>query len=203
MLVIKQYGGAAMVQDPQVAEVPDMVRSALDCVEIDHVLPVDKISDCLVRLTREAPAMSAISAKPTDNDGEQPSGLPDRPASGALAPMVCPECGGSLWESQHGVLLRYECHEGHAYSAESLLCDQREAVEAALWAAVRTLDENAEMYRRMAQKAAQRNHRETANVLADQARTQAERATLIRKVISLEPLSKSGPQTAAPEARRA
>ena len=39
--------------------------------------------------------------------------------------------------------MRFRCHTGHAYSAESLLAAINERVEDALWNAVRAIDEGA------------------------------------------------------------
>ena len=38
--------------------------------------------------------------------------------------LTCPECGGALWEQQEGELIRFRCHVGHAYSAESMQAEQ-------------------------------------------------------------------------------
>ena len=62
---------------------------------------------------------------------------------GELAPLVCPDCGGPLWELQHDKLVRYRCRVGHAFMAESLLEGQSEVLEQALWAAVHTMEERA------------------------------------------------------------
>jgi two-component system chemotaxis response regulator CheB len=50
-------------------------------------------------------------------------------------------------------LLHYRCHVGHAYTAEALIAGQDGAVEEALWAALRTLEETAALRRRLAEDA--------------------------------------------------
>ena len=55
--------------------------------------------------------------------------------------VMCPDCGGPLWELRDEKLRRYRCRIGHAFTAESLLAGQSEALECALWAAVRTMEE--------------------------------------------------------------
>lgn len=66
-----------------------------------------------------------------------------------LTPFTCPDCGGSLWvHDDHGVR-RYRCRVGHGLSAERLLLGKREALEAALWAAVVALQERADLSRRI------------------------------------------------------
>jgi two-component system chemotaxis response regulator CheB len=118
-------------------------------------------------------------------------GLPHRPPEGELAPLICPECGGSLWEARHGTLLRYECHEGHAFTGESLLNGQNEMIEEAMWAALRALDENAELLRRMAGRARSANRPESAKTFEEHARDAEDRAHLIRNVL----LGKEGAST--------
>jgi two-component system, chemotaxis family, protein-glutamate methylesterase/glutaminase len=49
------------------------------------------------------------------------------------------------------------CHVGHRFTEDSLVGAQTEAVEAALWNAVRVLREKAMFARHLAQRAAERN----------------------------------------------
>ncbi|MCP4253018.1 MAG: chemotaxis protein CheB, partial [Candidatus Scalindua sp.] len=44
---IKEYGGLAIVQDPKTAETDSMPRSAIDTVDVDHIIPLDEIGDFL------------------------------------------------------------------------------------------------------------------------------------------------------------
>ncbi len=62
----------------------------------------------------------------------------------------CPECGGVLREIQDGKLLRFRCRVGHAFSAENVLAEQSEALDKALWVAMRTLEEKVELLQRLA-----------------------------------------------------
>jgi hypothetical protein len=78
------------------------------------------------------------------------------PFPGAPTPLTCPDCGGALWELARGDLVRYRCHVGHAYTADSMVAAQASTVEGALWSALRTLEEKAELSRRMAERADQR-----------------------------------------------
>ena len=59
--------------------------------------------------------------------------------------FTCPECHGTLFEIDDEQVLRFRCHVGHALTAESLAADQVEALEATLWAAVRSFEERAEL----------------------------------------------------------
>jgi two-component system chemotaxis response regulator CheB len=48
-----------------------------------------------------------------------------------------------------GEFRHFRCHVGHAFSLDSLLGEQGEDVERALWAAVRSLEEAAALSRRL------------------------------------------------------
>ena len=56
---------------------------------------------------------------------------------GAASTYACPECHGVLLQVEEGGRVRFRCHTGHAYSAESLLAAINERMEDALWNTVR------------------------------------------------------------------
>lgn len=55
--------------------------------------------------------------------------------------LNCPDCGGVLWKMEHGNTLRYRCHTGHTYQADTLLQQKDNGLEEALWVALRILEE--------------------------------------------------------------
>jgi two-component system chemotaxis response regulator CheB len=61
---------------------------------------------------------------------------------GKLTPYACPECHGVLSAVQDGNIIRYRCHTGHAYSADSLLTSITEKIEDSLWSAIRGVEES-------------------------------------------------------------
>ena len=71
--------------------------------------------------------------------------------AGRTRPSVfaCPDCHGVLWEIEDGELLRFRCRIGHAYTADSLRLALTQSGEDALWIALRTIEEKAELFRRM------------------------------------------------------
>jgi two-component system chemotaxis response regulator CheB len=73
----------------------------------------------------------------------------DPEEKGVPSDLTCPECGGSLRESRVEGVIHFRCRTGHAYSPETLLVKQSDVVDAAIWAAVRALQENADLARRM------------------------------------------------------
>src|SRR5204862_1420023 len=94
---------------------------------------------------------------------------------------------------------------GHAWSPDSLLARQSEALEEAFWTALRALEEKAALSRRLAERADQRGHGQAAKSFREQERDAAEHATLIRGVLLRhspgEPVGRSGPGEHATTAR--
>jgi two-component system chemotaxis response regulator CheB len=95
----------------------------------------------------------------------------------------CPECGGTLWEIQEGELIRYRCRIGHAYSAQTLLSEQSEALEEALWVALRALEESVSLSKRMAQRARERGSQHGAQQFEEQAEAAHDRAEIVRRAL--------------------
>jgi hypothetical protein len=69
---------------------------------------------------------------------------------GPPSALTCSDCGGALWEVEDGRVLRYQCHVGHQYAPDVLENEQRDAVDGALWNAVRVLEEHADLKGRLA-----------------------------------------------------
>jgi two-component system chemotaxis response regulator CheB len=81
---------------------------------------------------------------------------------GELVPFSCPECGGTLWETEAGGTTSYRCRVGHAYTLQNLLARHGEAVEQALWTGYRALEEQAAMSRRVARRLGERGRAESS-----------------------------------------
>ena len=73
--------------------------------------------------------------------------------NGTPSEFACPDCGGVLWEILERGFLRYRCRVGHAFTAKYLEAEQRHAIESALWAALRALEESISLSRRPAKRA--------------------------------------------------
>jgi two-component system chemotaxis response regulator CheB len=156
---IKNEGGLAVAQEPSEAVFPSMPQSAIDNVEVDHVAPVAEIPALLVRLTSEplsqgALAMANRREQQTDSAEVGTANLLDKHSHGPPTAITCPECGGALWERKDGRVFRYQCHVGHSYTAEALVAQKSDELESVLWTALRALEENADLRRRMARRAA-------------------------------------------------
>ena len=94
----------------------------------------------------------------------------------------CPACGGVLWELDDDPL-RYRCRVGHAYTAESAVEAQGGSVETALWAALRALQERAELSERLAARVGGRGASRSQDRFEALAREAREQADVIRRVL--------------------
>jgi two-component system chemotaxis response regulator CheB len=72
--------------------------------------------------------------------------------------LTCPDCGGVLWELKDGQLVRYRCHTGHIFNAESLMASYDKVLEKAFWTALRVLVEKAAISNRLAVNARERGN---------------------------------------------
>ena len=187
LLAIKSRGGIAVVQDPEDALYPGMPGNALQQAQVDHVLAVASMGKLLTRLLAdlaEPPADPAPTGMRVEVEMEGFSmeafegNHPGRPSG-----FSCPDCHGVLWQIKDGGLERYRCRVGHAWSPEGLLTQQSEALEAALWVALRSLEERAALARRLAEPARRRGHAITATRFAEQAAEAQQAARLVRDLL--------------------
>jgi two-component system, chemotaxis family, protein-glutamate methylesterase/glutaminase len=87
-----------------------------------------------------------------------------------------------MWELDEGHLKRYQCRVGHAYREDALLVEQGSAVETALWAALKPLQERAELLERLAARYGDDRPRLRERHRAA-ARDAVDRAELIRRAL--------------------
>ena len=80
-------------------------------------------------------------------------------------------------------MLRYRCRVGHAYTADSLMAEQSLHLEAALWAALRGLEEKAALVQRLAERSRERGHTLLADRYAEQEHDALQHAATIRNLI--------------------
>jgi two-component system, chemotaxis family, protein-glutamate methylesterase/glutaminase len=191
---VKERGGAAVVQDPSEAHYPSMPTNALAVSDVDHVVGTAQMPAVLAELIEEPldkrleeEADSLWSAEELEERGEgQPSGL------------TCPECGGVLSQRDEGTLVRFACRTGHAYSPQSLMREQSQSLEQALWSALRGLEERADLFRRMAKRSSHGGA--AARRLESRADAVERHAGVIRDAMAkLEPAAEpeTGDETAA------
>lgn len=158
LLAVKKQGGIAIVQDPAEAFYPGMPSSALESVKVDYKLRLTEIAPMLVRLVNEPVDTSLNYPVPEEMQKEarivamNAKELDANEHVGTPSAYSCPECRGVLWELHDDELLRFRCRVGHAFSVESVQAEQNEAVEAALWAALKALEGKSSLSRRLARQ---------------------------------------------------
>lgn len=148
---IKQFGGTTVVQDPRDAQFDSMPASALNQVQIDHVVTARHLAALLVQLVaepvqapREAGMNEQVRKRLITEISIASGGHAFKKGVmtfGKVTPQTCPECGGVLVQIQEGGFTRYRCHTGHAYTGDTLLVSVTEAIEDKLWATLRALEE--------------------------------------------------------------
>jgi two-component system, chemotaxis family, protein-glutamate methylesterase/glutaminase len=102
---------------------------------------------------------------------------------GEVAIYTCPVCGGSLWQEAAEDAPGFRCHLGHAFSAGALAREQAAKLGVALWVAVRTLNDQANLYRQLARKAWQQERKEAATLWEDQARALDDHSATIQRLL--------------------
>jgi two-component system chemotaxis response regulator CheB len=153
---IKQLGGIAIVQDPRDAQFPAMPANALRHVAADYIVPIAEMPFALREATSTGAGENRIEVPDAVNVEvavAREDTMIDRLVERIGEPSVfaCPDCHGVLLELKERGILRFRCHTGHAYSAESLLVALNEGIENALWSAVRAVEEGRFLLERMAQ----------------------------------------------------
>lgn len=184
---IKACGGMAIVQQPEDAEYKSMPESAIANVEVDKVAPIKDIPSILLERITEKPA--PVSQIPADLQLEMPIvedaiTKPEIMAKiGKPVAHSCPSCGGPLWQIGHDSLLRYRCHVGHAFTSHSLIEEQNEATEKALWIALRTLEERSRLLKTMSDRYKEKGADSLADVHQKRSQEAFDHSILIRNLI--------------------
>lgn len=148
-------GGTVIVQDPAEAEFSSMPRQTLGAVPGAETVPTNELAAAILDLlgsqVGEPPGLPPDliwETDLTDAVGEGPDGVPGRPAA-----VTCPSCHGAMNQVDALNDLHFRCHTGHVYSPATLVADQEDAGEAALWHAVALLEERAMVHHELALRA--------------------------------------------------
>jgi two-component system, chemotaxis family, protein-glutamate methylesterase/glutaminase len=180
---IHALGGTVVVQDPEEAMYPGMPQSAISHVPGARVLPVEAIGPLLVRLAHPAEdeAVPTTGVQPMSHSDEPETVEPDPRELGAVqdgaSGLSCPECRGNLWMEEDGTVVQFRCRVGHAYTADTLVAEMSESVEAVMWSALNALEEKADLARRMSRRMA------AGSISERRFREQAEEATVQARVL--------------------
>ena len=189
--MVKHRGGIAIVQDPDDAAVPSMPENALRAVSADYCVPINKIGELMTKLTQEeAGEVDELGIEENDRiafelsmttgghfDEEGISSL------GSPSCYACPECHGVLFKIREGNSLRYRCHTGHAYSADTLLASISENIEDALWSAIRSVEESIMLLNGFGDHYAAKNEPKIAAAYFKKAHEAANRNEWVRQAV--------------------
>ncbi len=195
MRAIKQRAGIAVVQDPSEAAFPSMPMSVMQEIRVDYSVPLREIAPLLYELSRQQadeearypmPDQVEIETKIAKQEMEADELIASVERIGMISKLTCPDCHGALWEIKDEDMLRYRCHVGHAYSAEALSDGQSQMLEVALWSAVRALEEQMMLARRIIERARKANQNRTAMMFEKRAKEAAEHSAVIRQLLLSE-----------------
>jgi two-component system chemotaxis response regulator CheB len=167
---VKRRGGITVVQNPEDADFPSMPLSALREAAADYTVPLAEMGSLLGRLAM---------GKDDGRKGEKLSKAEARDMEPQLTDMTCPDCRGTIWESQRGNGKEYRCRVGHTFSPKSMLSEHYAAQEKALYGAMVMLEEGAALTLRLAKQ-----FEDTlGDRLREEARERQSQAQTLRKVL--------------------
>lgn len=145
MKAIKDCGGTTIIQDPEEATFPDMPVVVKNSVQVDYILSIKEIANLLVELVNQV--AEEIKEVPEHLKLENEvatrfiTGNQVVEQLGEVAPYVCPDCGGSLWQRDMEGSVLFRCHSGHSYDMHSLLHRKTQGLEESFWISLRILEE--------------------------------------------------------------
>jgi two-component system, chemotaxis family, protein-glutamate methylesterase/glutaminase len=192
MRAVQQRGGITIVQDPVEAPFPSMPMSVMRDIQVDYSLPLNAIAPLLNTLSREVaveegrypvPDNVEIESRIAEQKMEAHELIASVERLGKISKLTCPDCHGALWELDDENILRYRCHVGHAYTAESLNEGQGDMLEVALWSAVRALEEQMMLAKRIVERARRSSHERAALMFERRAREAEEHSSVIRQLL--------------------
>lgn len=195
---IKFNGGLTIVQDPADAEVSSMPESALREVEIDYCVATTELAPLLVRLCHEN--MENVMEPITDDKTQIEIDIAAEKNAleigvmdlGILSPFACPDCHGVLTKIKEGKIIRFRCHTGHAYSADTLMAVLSEKIEDSMYEAIRGSEETIMLLNNLGDHYADENQTKIASVYFKKAKeAEAFSKVLLKLVHNYEPLSKN------------
>lgn len=166
-----------------------MPKSAMREVKVDYCLPVTEIAGILTRLVNE-PLTENLEIDMKENEKvkiEIDIASEDYAYErgvfnlGELSPFTCPDCHGVLLNIKDGNFVRFRCHTGHGYSADSLLTTLSENVEDSIWNAVRVMEENAMLLKHLGNHLAQTGQKELSESYFIKAQEAENRINMLRQ----------------------
>ncbi len=197
MIAVRARGGIGVAQNPEEAPYASMPLHAIEVGGADHVAGVDKMAALLGELVAaeiddDVPPPTGLMTAETAMADLDDDALMGEERPGTPSGFGCPSCGGSLFTITEGGMERYRCRVGHAWSPEALVEEQTEAIEGALWMAMRALAERAALSQRMGQRAEQRGQFRSAQTFRLRHDESQQALDLLRRLLDRGALSGEG-----------
>lgn len=187
---VSECGGLCIVQSPADAAYPEMPEAALGAVPEARVMTAAEIAAALPSLTGQPapppppiPELLQLEARVAAGDE---AATREIEARGEPTNLNCPECGGPL-SHERGSPLRFRCRLGHAFAASSLAEASRQAVESSLWAAIRLLEQRANLDRARGTEERSRGRPATAAQYQERAAEVTGHARVLREMLTRLP----------------
>lgn len=183
LAMIKKAGGVAIVQDPEDAQVSEMPLQAIQRADPDYCLPLDEIPRVLQKLvseplsTLEKRLMLRKSAPLKFGQAVQTE------ESMELTGLTCPDCHGAIWEVHEGKLVHFKCRVGHSYSPQIMADAHSESLERAMWAALKSLEENIALLRKLVEHSRKRHREKAAEVYERQIQEKEKHALVLHALL--------------------
>src|SRR5829696_1018944 len=191
-VAVAARGGIVLAQDPAEALHAGMPLACMAATGAEAV-PVAEIARRLAGVVGQeigvdpVPAPTLLMRRETAMAGMDPDALEDIDRPGKPSGFSCPDCHGVLFQIDEGQLRRYRCRVGHAWSMDSLLAEHGQAVDGALWMALRSLEEKAALSAQLSATARGSGRMLTAGRFADQAAEAQAAAEVIRRMLADTP----------------
>jgi two-component system chemotaxis response regulator CheB len=132
---------------------------------------------------------AAVTERETMGDEGSLAGTPgtteggENQYPGPASVFTCPECHGTIFVTEEAGLQQFRCRVGHRFSAESLLDGESEAVDAALWSALRSLQERNDLLHRLTERARQQGQLAAAERFAERLKDGRRDEDVLRRLL--------------------
>lgn len=182
---VETRGGLVAVQDPEESPFDGMPQAAIAATARPMVSTARGIA---AWVARESTGFLEVEESEVDRELERElspffSADPLRPP-GRLSALTCPDCNGPLYETAASPNGHYQCVVGHAWSMESMIDGQAEAVERAFWVAILRLEERLRLVERMLHNAEERGQAVAARRLRRQVEQDRDAVETLRRLHS-------------------